>query len=72
MAIVLAPWLAYLARIPKEKVPIRPTGYKTMAIPTTLLVDEQGVVRWIDQADAYRLCGDERRVSQALAEAFRA
>lgn len=49
-----------------------PTGFKTMAIPTTLLVNENGVVRWIDQADDYRLRGDARRITNALATAFRA
>src|SRR5687767_8371123 len=34
------------------------TGRRTMAIPTTLLVDEHGIVRWIDQTDDYRLRGD--------------
>ena len=27
-----------------------PTGLRKLAIPTTLLIDENGVVRWIDQA----------------------
>jgi len=43
---------------------------KTMAIPTSLLVDEQGVVRWIDQADDYRLRSNEQRVISAVKEAF--
>ncbi len=43
-----------------------PTGFKSMAIPTTLLVDEEGTVRWIDQADDYRLRGDEARIRDAL------
>lgn len=47
-----------------------PTGFKQMAIPTTLILDEQGVVRWIDQADDYRLRGDQARTEQALAEVF--
>ncbi len=28
---------------------------RRMAIPTTLLIDECGIVRWIDQTDDYRL-----------------
>lgn len=47
-----------------------PTGFRRMAIPTTLLIDEQGMVRWIDQAEDYRQRGDETRISQALAEVF--
>ncbi len=47
-----------------------PTGSKTMAIPTSILIDEHGVIRWIDQAEDYRIRGDERRVTDALAEAF--
>jgi len=43
---------------------------KTMAIPTSLLIDEQGVIRWIDQADDYRLRSSEDRVLAALVEAF--
>lgn len=45
-------------------------GFDRMAIPTTLLIDEQGIVRWIDQADDYRLRGDERRTLAALEESF--
>ena len=43
---------------------------KTMAIPTTLLVDEHGRIRWIDQADDYRVRGDESRTRDALASVF--
>lgn len=47
-----------------------PRGFEAMAIPTSLLVDEAGVVRWIDQADDYRLRSDDARVEAALREAF--
>jgi peroxiredoxin len=43
---------------------------KAMAIPTSLLIDEEGVIRWIDQADDYRLRSDEKRVMQAVQDAF--
>jgi peroxiredoxin len=46
------------------------TGRRTMAIPTTLLVDEDGIVRWIDQADDYRLRGDAQRILDAIDAAF--
>ena len=45
-------------------------SFKTMAIPTSLLVDEQGVIRWIDQTDDYRLRSSNERVLQGVREAF--
>lgn len=47
-----------------------PNGFRTMAIPTSVLIDEQGVVRWIDQAEDYRVRGDEKRVLDGLRKAF--
>ncbi len=47
-----------------------PTGFKQMAIPTTILLDEEGVVRWIDQADDYRIRGDHTRTENALKQVF--
>jgi peroxiredoxin len=46
-------------------------SFKTMAIPTTLLVDEDGVIQWVDQTDDYRLRSSEDRVLQAVKDAFR-
>ncbi len=43
---------------------------KTMAIPTSLLLDEQGVIKWIDQTDDYRLRSNEARVLAAIEDAF--
>jgi len=43
---------------------------KTMAIPTSLLVDETGAIRWIDQADDYRLRSKEQRILRAVRNAF--
>ena len=43
-----------------------PTGFAEMAVPTTLLVDEDGVIRWIDQADDYRIRSDDARITAAL------
>ena len=48
-----------------------PTGFARMAIPTTLLVDETGTVRWIDQATDYRVRSDSARLEAAMAAAFR-
>lgn len=47
-----------------------PVGFRDMAVPTTLLVDEHGTIRWIDQAEDYRMRGDATRVETALAAAF--
>ena len=45
-------------------------SFKTMAIPTTLLIDEQVIVRWIDQADDYRIRSDDARVRAAIEKVF--
>ena len=45
-------------------------SFKTMAIPTSLLVDENGVIQWIDQTDDYRLRSDNSRVLDAVKDAF--
>ena len=49
---------------------LAPPSFKTMAIPTTLLVDENGRIVWIDQADDYRLRSDNGRVMGAIEAAF--
>jgi peroxiredoxin len=43
---------------------------KSMAIPTTLLVDEDGTIRWVDQTDDYRLRSRESVVLAAIDDAF--
>jgi alkyl hydroperoxide reductase subunit AhpC len=45
-------------------------SFKTMAIPTSLLVDEAGVIRWIDQAEDYRLRSSQAHVLGAVRAAF--
>lgn len=45
-------------------------SFKTMAIPTSLLIDENGIIVWIDQADDYRIRSDGDRVFQAVKSAF--
>lgn len=47
-----------------------PPSFKTMAVPTSLLVDESGRVVWIDQSDDYRLRSSNRRVLEAVQAAF--
>ena len=65
-AIVFKTFLVGSARFPLGW----PIGFKRMAIPTTLILDEDHVVRWIDQADDYRVRGDERRTRDALRQTF--
>ena len=48
-----------------------PAGKKRMAIPTSILVDEHGIIRWIDQADDYRVRGDADRIKRALRDTFK-
>ncbi len=43
---------------------------KTMAIPTSLLIDEDGLVRWIDQTDDYRIRSHNEWVLQAVKATF--
>ena len=45
-------------------------SFKAMALPTTLLVDEDGIVKWIDQTDDYRLRSDKLMVLSAVEDAF--
>ncbi|WP_147378768.1 peroxiredoxin family protein [Motilimonas pumila] len=44
--------------------------YKPMAIPTSILIDEKGIVRWIDQAEDVRLRASEEKLTAALKDAF--
>jgi alkyl hydroperoxide reductase subunit AhpC len=45
-------------------------SFKTMAIPTSLLVDENGIIQWIDQADDYRIRSNGDRVFEAVKRVF--
>ena len=47
-----------------------PVGFRQMAIPTTFLVDGEGLIRWVDRAADYRLRGDAARIQRALQEVF--
>ena len=40
--------------------------FRALPIPTTILVDAQGVVRWIDQSTDYQVRSDPERVRAAL------
>ena len=45
-------------------------SFKTMAIPTSMLIDEDGVIQWIDQAEDYRIRSDDQRVLAGIEAAF--
>lgn len=45
-------------------------AFRTMAAPTSLLVDETGVIRWIDQTDDYKVRSSSQRVLQAIDDTF--
>jgi peroxiredoxin len=45
-----------------------PGGASALPIPTTVLVDAGGVVRWIDQSENYQRRSDPDRVLGALRE----
>lgn len=47
-----------------------PVGIREMPRPATVLIDEAGVVRWLDVTDDYRLRGDEDRIRAAVERAF--
>jgi peroxiredoxin len=43
---------------------------RALPIPTTILVDARGIVRWIDQSTDYQVRSDPERVRAALDAAF--
>jgi peroxiredoxin len=45
---------------------VSPRGLGGLPIPTTFLVDAQGIVRWIDQTDDYMLRSEPERVLAAI------
>jgi peroxiredoxin len=40
--------------------------FRPIAIPTTILIGADGVVRWIDQSTDYRVRSDAKRVLRAI------
>lgn len=47
---------------------LKPPGVPGVPIPTTILADPGGIVRWIDQAEDYRVRSQPDRVIEALRE----
>ena len=48
-------------------VQVRPPGVPGLPVPTTLLADASGTIRWMDQAENYQRRSDPDRVRAALA-----
>jgi len=49
---------------------ITPSGIRKLPIPTTILVDAHGTVRWIDQATDYAVRSHPERVLDAIRRAL--
>ncbi|AEF54377.1 peroxiredoxin family protein [Marinomonas posidonica] len=47
-----------------------PFEFAAMAIPTTLLIDEAGVIRWVDQSDDIRVRSSVDRIMDSIKSAF--
>ncbi len=45
---------------------LKPPGVPGLPVPTTILADAEGIVRWIDQADDYQVRSQPDRVLAAL------
>ena len=45
---------------------VKPPGVPGLPIPTTILADRDGIVRWIDQADDYRVRSRPQRIVEEL------
>jgi len=46
---------------------VRPPGIAALPVPTTLMVDERGIVRWKDQSEDYQQRSDPDAVKAGLA-----
>jgi peroxiredoxin len=47
---------------------ISPKGIAALPIPTTFLVDAQGIVRWVDQSEDYQIRSQPDRVMAAISK----
>jgi peroxiredoxin len=46
--------------------------YRSMPIPTSILIDENGIIKWIDQSDDYRLRASQEKIVAAIKHSFQA
>ena len=51
-----------------QKIHTGPPGIPGLPVPTTILADAEGVVRWIDQSENYQRRSDPDHVLGALRE----
>ena len=51
-----------------QKIHTGPPGIPGLPVPTTILADAEGVVRWIDQSENYQRRSDPDHVLSALRE----
>ena len=49
---------------------LKPPGLSGLPVPTTILADAEGVVRWIDQTGNYTIRSQPERVLAALRAAL--
>ena len=49
---------------------MKPPGLPGLPIPTTILADREGIVRWIDQTDDYQVRSQPDRILGAVQEAL--
>jgi peroxiredoxin len=49
---------------------LSPSGWGALPIPTTILVDADGIVRWIDQSRDYQLRSNPDRVRPVIEKAI--
>jgi peroxiredoxin len=47
---------------------LSPKGISALSIPTTFLVDAEGIVRWIDQSEDYQIRSGPDRIMAAIEE----
>jgi peroxiredoxin len=56
----------YNLRNPRNFTPTPGGPFRALPIPTTILADAQGIVRWIDQSSDYQIRSNPERVLAAI------
>jgi len=54
----------------RNRTNLSPSGLRPLPIPTTILVDADGIVRWIDQSTDYQVRSHPERVLAAIQDAL--